>query len=147
MSGDGTWRVEADDAWHAAHSSDTFARLRRRFRGSSRFGDAVSNADLGPLAGAPRNPRLKIGGREYSYVRYVEHRIAYTIIVIDLERCRICDRKMVEVHRLRKVADDGGMLTVGSVRMCRSCQSTSWLFHSRMPATNRARARTRKVVL
>jgi len=147
MTGHETWRVEADDEWHAQHSSDSFARLRRRMRGFGRFGEAISHADLGPFGGAPRNPRLKLGGREYSYVRYVQHQIAYTVIVIDLERCRVCDRTMVEVHRLRRVHHDGGYQTVGSVRMCRSCQSTSWLFHSRMPAVARARLRTRKVVL
>ena len=141
------WRVEADDEWFATHSSDTFAQLRRRMRGFGRTGDAISQADLGPLAGAPRNPRLKIGGKDYSFVRYVERHMAYTVMVIDLERCRVCDRKMLEVHRLRRVREDGSYRTIGSVRMCRSCQSTSWLFHSRMPTVRRARARTRKVVL
>ena len=52
------WRVEADDEWLATHSSDSFQRLRRRSRLLRGLAEAMSNAELGPLGGAPRRPQL-----------------------------------------------------------------------------------------
>jgi hypothetical protein len=141
------WRIEADDEWLAAHRSDNFARLRRRLRGLGGFSDAISRAELGPFGGAPRNPRLKIGGKAYAVVRYAEHRISYTAVQIDPQLCRRCGRRLVEAHRVTFVAADGTRTVVGAVRICRRCQTESWLFHSGMPSVHRARVRARKVVL
>jgi hypothetical protein len=143
---DRRWRVEADDEWLATHRSATFQRLRRLKRLAALSG-AVSNAELGPYGGAPRRPQLKLGGKTYSVVRHVEHHISYTTISVDLERCRYCGRQLVERHQLVQVGPEGRRVRVGVVRACRRCQSSSWLFHSRMPATIRARRRDRKVVL
>jgi hypothetical protein len=141
-----SWRVEADDEWLATHSSDTFQRLRRRARLLGRIGDAASNAELGPLGGAPRNPPLKVGGRTYSVVRYVEHRYAYTVIQVDVVRCHKCGRDLAEEHRIRYVGN-GLRRPIAAVRLCRACEAGAWLFYSRMPATARAREIGRKVVL
>jgi hypothetical protein len=141
------WRVEADDEWLAGHTGQSLARLRRRLSAFGRVGDAISQAEVGPFAGAPRNPRLKIGGRAYSVVRYAEHRISHTVIAVELERCRRCDGVLVETHRPTTVDHNGVRATIGAVRMCRKCQADAWLFSSRMPTTNRARRRSRKVVL
>jgi hypothetical protein len=140
------WRVEADDEWLAAHSSDTFQRLRRRARLLGGLAEAMSNADLGPFGGAPRRPQLKVGGRTYSVVRYVQHHYAYTVIQVDLVRCDRCGRELAERHDIRYVRE-GALTSIGAVRMCRGCQADGWLFHSRMPAAARARAIGRKVVL
>ncbi len=144
MSGD--WRIEADDEWLAAHSSDTFQRLRRRTRLLTGLGDALSNAELGPFGGAPRRPALKVGGKAYSVVRYVDHHLSYTVIQVDPEVCRRCGAAVAERHLVGRVRD-GVRVTVGAVRMCRNCQAEAWLFHSHMPAARRARVRSRRVVL
>jgi hypothetical protein len=140
------WRIEADDEWLASHSSDTFQRLRRRARLLGRVSDAVSNAELGPFSGAPRNPQLKVGGRAYSVVRYVEHRYAYTVIQVDVVRCHKCGRDLAEEHRIRYVGN-GERRSIAAVRLCRSCEAGAWLFYSRMPTTARARRIARKIVL
>jgi hypothetical protein len=141
------WRVEADAEWLAAHSSDNFGRLRRRLRQVGRMADAVSHAELGPFAGAPRNPRLKLGGRAYAVVRYAEHRMSYTAVTVHIDRCRRCGRRLVERHTLVMLSESGVRLPVGVVRTCRRCQADSWMFYSRMPAVERARRATRKIVL
>lgn len=146
MAGE-AWRVEADDEWLAAHKSDTFARLRRKFARFGVLGEAMSNAEMGPFGGAPRNPRLKLGGKTYAFIRYAEHRISYTAIVLDLQSCRRCGRRLVHVHRIKTVREDGTRRLVGTVRMCRRCRASSWLFFSRMPTVERAREVARKVVL
>ena len=140
------WRVEADDEWLASHSSDTFQRLRRRTRLLSGLGEAMSNAELGPLGGAPRRPRLTIGGRAYSVVRYVQHVYSYTVIQVDPIRCDRCGCDVAERHHIQYVRG-GEHMPIAAVRMCRRCQADAWLFHSRMPAARKARAIGRKVVL
>src|SRR5690242_7640662 len=102
------WRVEADEAWLAAHRSDNFERMRRRLKRWGMLADAVSQAELGPYGGAPRKPDLKLGGRSYAVVRYVTQRIAYTAIQVDLHQCRRCGRRLVEVHHIRQIREDGG---------------------------------------
>jgi hypothetical protein len=140
------WRIEADDEWLATHSSDTFQRLRRRSRLLRGLAEAMSNAELGPLGGAPRRPQLKVGGRAYSVVRYAEHHYSYTVIQVDPVRCDLCGCEVAEQHTIRYLGV-GIRVPIASVRMCRSCQADAWLFHSRMPAARRARAIGRKVVL
>jgi hypothetical protein len=147
-----SWRVEADDEWLAAHKSDNFARFRRKLAnlGLLGLGDAataVGPVILGPMAGAPRKPPLKIGGKAYAVVRYAEHRISYTTIALDVQRCRRCGLRLVHVHRIETVSEDGTRRMVGTVRACRRCKANSWLFFSRMPTVERARARDRRVVL
>lgn len=140
------WRIEADDEWLAAHSSDTFQRLRRRTRLMAGLAEATSNAELGPFGGAPRRPVLRIGRKDYSVVRYADHHLSYTVIQVDPVECRRCGMKMAERHLIGRLAD-GVRTTVGAVRMCRNCQAEAWLFHSHMPAARRARRQGRKVVL
>jgi hypothetical protein len=144
---DAEWRTEGDDEWLAAHRSDTFARMRRRFGQVGLLGDAVSNAELGPFGGAPRKPQLRLGGRAYAVVRYAHHRISYTVIQVEPVRCRRCGGELAELHRIMTIGADGRGETVGAVRMCRRCSADSWLFLSRMPATRRARRVGRRVVL
>jgi hypothetical protein len=135
------WRIEADDQWHATHRSMFFKRRR------SRLADSISNAQLGPLAGAPRRPTLKLTDKDYSYVRYAERLFSYTIIQIDLLDCRVCGHPLLEQHRLLMRAADGSERTVGHIRRCRQCHKEAWLFTSHMPATVAARRRDAKVVL
>jgi hypothetical protein len=141
------WRGEADDEWLAAHRSQNFDRLRRRLRRAGLLGNAFANAELGPFGGAPRNPKLSVGGRTYAVIRYTHQWIAYTSIQVDLQRCRRCGHRLVEVHRLSTVRADGVRVRVGTVRACRRCAAESWMFTSRMPAIANARNRSRKVVL
>lgn len=140
------WRTEADERWLAEHRSDNLGRLRRRLRGMGGLANAMSHAELGPFGGAPRNPQLTVGGRKYSTIRYATHRIAYTTIRLYLQRCPRCGQA-AEAHRAIFVHEDGVRTVVGTLRACRSCQANSWLLHSRMPATVRARTWARKVVL
>jgi hypothetical protein len=147
-----SWRVEADDEWLAAHKSSNFAKFRQKLAnlGLLGLGEAASGAApalLGPMAGAPRRPQLKIGGKAYAVVRYAEHRISYTTIALDIERCRRCGYRLVHVHRITMVRENGTRRVVGTVRMCRRCKANSWLFFSRMPTVERARERARRVVL
>jgi ribosomal protein L37E len=141
------WRVEADEAWLAEHRSDNFGRLRRRLKRWGVLANAVSNAEMGPFAGAPRNPTLKLGGRSYSVVRQATQRFAYTAIQVDPHECRRCGQQLVEVHQMRRISENGLAVPVGAVWMCRRCEARSWLFHSEMPAVVRARIRDRRVVL
>jgi len=143
------WRAEADDTWLATHRSTFMRRLRRRFRILGGTAGAVSNAELGPYGGAPRNPKLKVddGNKAYAVVRYTTNQIAYTATTMNPDECRRCGRPLVEKHEIACVEEEGVRVPVGVVRTCRSCQSESWLLRSRMPAVNRARVAARKVVL
>jgi hypothetical protein len=142
------WRTEADDAWLASHRSTILTQFRRRFRRlGGGIGAAVSNAEMGPYAGAPRNPTLRIGGKAYAVVRYARHRIAYTAVQVEMHVCEYCGRPFAETDRVQAVRESGGRVVVGAVRMCRSCQSDSWMFRSHMPSVGRARQRSRKIVL
>lgn len=146
---DEAWRAEADDAWLATHRSTFFRRLRRRFRMFGGVGDAVSQAEMGPFGGAPRNPKLTVddGNKAYAVVRYTTNQIAYTATTMNPDECRRCGRPLVEKHEITCVEEEGVRVPVGSVRTCRSCQADSWLLRSRMPTVTRARAVARKVVL
>jgi hypothetical protein len=135
------WRTEADDEWHAAHRSTFFKRRR------SRLFSAVADAELGPLRGAPRNPRLKLPDQGYSHLRYAERHYAYTAVQIDLLQCRVCGHRLLERHRLIAWSQAGTVRLFGSVQQCRRCHRESWLFTSHMPATVGARRRDTKVVL
>ena len=141
------WRREADDEWLAAHRSANFDRLRRRVRMLGGLAEGVSNAELSPFGGAPRRPRLTIGGKAYAVVRYTTHHIAYTTVQVDLGVCRRCGQRLVEVHRIVYARGSDTRTTVGTVRTCRRCQADSWVFFSRMPTAIRARQVAGKIVL
>ena len=134
------WRVEADDAWLAAHRSTFFKRRR------SKVLTAVADAGL-PFTGPPRNPRLKLPDQGYSAVRYAQRAYAYTAIQIDLLECRVCGYRLLERHRMISWSREGQSTIIGNVQQCRRCQRTSWLFTSHMPAAVKGRKRDSKVVL
>lgn len=143
------WRTEADDEWLAGRRSGLMRRLRRRFGALGGIGAAVSNAETGPFAGAPRNPRLKVddGNKAYGVVRYTTQHIAYTATSVNPDECRRCGSPLVERHEIECVRGEEVHVPVGTVRVCRSCQAESWLLRSRMPAVSRARRVARKYVL
>lgn len=122
-------------------------RFRRRFGRVRTLGDAVSNAELGPFGGAPRNPQLRIGTSRYSVIRHVVAVYAHTAIRVVLEDCAGCGRPMQEAHHAMNVRSDGQRVHLGVVRKCRSCAGDSWLFLSRMPSVVKARREAAKVVL
>ncbi|MEJ3748991.1 hypothetical protein WEI85_37705 [Actinomycetes bacterium KLBMP 9797] len=142
------WRAAADDEWLAERRSGLMAWLRRLpvLRG---IGGAVSHADTGPYAGAPRDPDLRVddGAHEYSVVRYATHHIAYTSTSTRPEECPRCGQPVSETHELAYV--DGGQArgTVGAVRACRDCHPESWLRRSHMPGPVRRRAAARRNVV
>jgi hypothetical protein len=121
-------------------------RFRRRFS-RIRVADAISNAELGPFGGAPRNPQLRVETSRYSVVRHVVAVYAFTSIQVMLEYCRTCGRPMQEAHHAMNIRGDGVRLPVGVVRRCRSCAGDSWLFRSHMPSVAKARLLAAKTVL
>ncbi|MEV4508462.1 hypothetical protein AB0K00_05845, partial [Dactylosporangium sp. NPDC049525] len=124
--------------------SEFMAWLRRRFRIFGGVAGAVSHADMGPYAGAPRDPDLRVGDeKSYSTVRYTTQEVAYTAIGADPDECPRCRRPLVERHRLEYVRGDT-RVPVGAVRTCRGCQTDSWLLRSRMPAVSRRHRRPRR---
>lgn len=71
-------RTEADDEWLAGHRSGFMQWLRRRFKRLGGVAGAVSYADTGPYAGAPRNPELRVGDEKtYSTVIHMATRDAW----------------------------------------------------------------------
>jgi hypothetical protein len=143
------WRGEADDEWLSTHRGETFATLRSYLRPfiGTQIGDALSRSEIaGVLLSPPRNPPLGRPSRT-EQVRYAEQHYAYTTIQVDLALCRICGSRLLERHRVWFVRGNGLRRTIGEVRMCRSCQADSWMFHSRMLSAEDARARGVKVVL
>ncbi|NUR69243.1 MAG: hypothetical protein HOU81_00225 [Hamadaea sp.] len=123
------------------------ANVRRRFSRILIAGDAVSNAELGPFGGAPRNPSLRTAPARYAVIRHVVAVYAYTSIRLMLEYCQRCGRPMQEAHHVATVRADGVRLSLGAVRACRSCDTESWLFRSHMPAVAKARRAAAKTVL
>jgi hypothetical protein len=135
-----TWRYEADEDWLAGRRSAFFRRRR------ARLGRALADAELGPFAGAPRDPRLKLESKGYTHIRYALREYSYTTIQIDLLECRVCGGRAGAAPdgaapRRRLHAD------ARSLRRCRRCDRESWLFTSHMPAAAAGRGRDRKVVL
>ena len=119
--------------------------MRRLFRWVA---NAVSHADTGPFAGAPRNPTLRVDDENtYSTVRYSTDRYAYTSTSTHPDECAQCGSRLVESHEIEQVQGDESRKAVGSVKTCRSCQSDSWMLHSRMPSTAQARKASRKTIV
>lgn len=142
------WRAEADDEWLAEHRSELMSRIRRRMPGLGVVSGAIANAETGPYAGAPRNPRLRVDdGKGYAVVRYSADRIAYTTTSTSVETCRRCGRPLAEQHEIEYVPAGGDAVPLGAVHTCRGCQADSWLLRSRMPTVNRARDTARRHVV
>lgn len=113
------------------------------------IGGAVSESTIsgGVLGGAPRNPRLKVGGAESSYVRQAERQYAYTNVLVVIQWCRICGRRRLERHVVERFMADGQRRVLGAVSMCAACQAGSWMFVTHSPRAAAGRRRDAKVVL
>lgn len=138
------WRTEADDAWLAAHSSDTFARIRAYLSPLVGPADALSQSPVSAiLGGAPRNPVLRVRDIQAEHVRYAEQRYAYTTVTVTRSLCRRCGDVVQQIYRLARVDEAGRRDEWGSVRACGRCDAESWMFKSHMPsavALRKARA-------
>jgi hypothetical protein len=144
---DARWRVEADAEWLAERRSGMFARVRRLLGRAGLLGDAVSQAELGPYGGAPRNPQLRADRAAYATVRPAEARYAHTVLAVETAPCRRCGREPATAQRITCVRESGTRVVVGTVRLCAACQGDSWRFVSHMPRVEDARERSRRVVL
>ncbi|SCL26753.1 hypothetical protein GA0074692_2226 [Micromonospora pallida] len=146
---DQQWHAEANDEWLAERRSTVMAWLRRRFRVLGGVAGAVSHADTGPYAGAPRNPDLRVdnGDRSYATVRYTTGQIAYTTTHSSLDECEICGRPVAETQEITCMRGEQTHRRIGSVRACRNCAAESWLSRSRMPTASRARKRANRHVV
>ncbi|GIJ52255.1 hypothetical protein Val02_91410 [Virgisporangium aliadipatigenens] len=143
------WRTEADDAWSAERRSGFMAWLRRRFRFLGGVSSAVSHADTGPYAGAPRDPSLRVDDEKtYSTVRYTTEHVAYTTTASGSAsgECPTCGAPTADEHGIDYVAGTDRR-RLGAVSSCPRCAASSWLARSRMPAAGRARRASRKTVL
>ncbi|GAA2642266.1 hypothetical protein GCM10010399_90220 [Dactylosporangium fulvum] len=137
-----------DDDRPAERRSAFMAWLRRRFRVLGGAANAVSHADMGPYAGAPRNPALHIGdGQGYSTIRYTTEHVAYTSITTNTDGCPRCGRPLAETHEMARSGDGTAPEAVGAVRICRGCETGEWLERSRMPRSTRARDSARRNVV
>ena len=144
----GQWRTEADDAWAAERRSNLMAWLRRRFPTLGRVAGAVSLADTGPYAGAPRDPQLRVDNEKtFSTIRQATGKVAYTSTSVAAGRCPDCGQPLVDTHELTHVRDDSTPVSVGSASTCQHCQPDSWLLRSAMPTTSRARDAARRNVV
>ncbi|MET7403713.1 zf-TFIIB domain-containing protein [Dactylosporangium sp. NPDC005572] len=120
--------------------------FRRRLRFLGGVASAVSHADTGPFAGAPRNPGLRIDDEQsWSTIRYTTDTVAYTTIATTAERCPACGAPLVETHEVERHGAGGAAL--GTVRTCPDCGTGGWLRESRMPRTAQARERSRRNVV
>jgi hypothetical protein len=109
---------------------------------------AVSRAETGPYAGAPRDPDLRIGDeQDYSTIRYATEHVAYTTISADAGACPGCGGPLGEIHGVEQVTGADGRLSVGSVRACHNCRTGTWLRRSGMPSAARARAAARRYIV
>lgn len=128
------------------HRSQVFAHLLARFGFGQGIANAVSEAGLGFLGGAPRNPNLATGRKEYSHVRYAEQQYSYTTIVVTHRYCPRCGRYTQEKHSMELYdADLNQQYKVGHLRVCSHCDREHWMFVSHMPksvAMRQMRART-----
>ena len=118
------------------HRSQVFATLLIKMGYGQGIAGAVSNADLGPLGGAPRNPNLATGKKEYSSVRYAEQQYSYTTIVVTHRYCPRCGRYTQEKHSMELYdAEHGEQYKVGHLKVCSHCDREHWMFVSRMPTS------------
>ena len=117
------------------HRSQVFAKLLLKFGYGRGIADAVSNAGLSFLGGAPRNPDLSTGKPEYSTIRYAEKQYSYTTIVVTHRYCPRCGRFSEEKYSLELVNMNDEHVKVGHVRVCSHCDKEHWMFVSRMPGS------------
>ncbi|GGN72259.1 hypothetical protein GCM10010112_40350 [Actinoplanes lobatus] len=126
----------------------TFLSRLRRLPILRGVADAVSHADTGPYAGAPRDPDLRIGDEQgYSTVRYTTGRIAHIATSVSEDVCPRCGSPMAENHEIQQRDGSAVRLRTGSVRACRTCDPDSWLLRSQMSAVTRAREAARRNVV
>lgn len=134
--GDSDWRTEADDQWLAEHRSTFFKRRRAGMLAGLDLGSVLPS-----VGGAPRNPQLKVGGKEYSVVRYAENYAAYITTEITRAWCRSCGGSL-EIHRIHRTDKNNVRRSYGSVQACPTCHPRHWLFvthSSRVRAAQRLR--------
>lgn len=135
----------SDDEWGAERRSGFMGRLRRRFRILGGVAGAVSFADTGPYAGAPRNPNLRVDDeRTYSTVRYTTNHIAHIATSTTTHVCPKCGSPVAETHEIQHRQGDDIRLRMGATSACRSCEPNSWLLRSQMNAVSRSRVAGRK---
>jgi hypothetical protein len=123
--------------------------LRTRFRVLGGIAGAVSYADTGPYAGAPRNPDLRVDDeRTFSTIRYAtNHHIAYTAADTVDGACHTCGLPLAQTHELHHRRGDTTEVRLGGLRVCPACDPDSWLLRSQMSAGTRARDRSRRNVV
>ena len=113
-----------------------------------RLAGAVPHADLGPYAGAPREPDLRVDGADgYSLVRYATSHIAYTCTSTSQELCPRCGQPVRETHNLRYMGGTQTSRSIGVVHACRDCHPDTWLRRSQMPGAIRQRQANHRNVL
>lgn len=118
------------------HRSQVFATLLTKFGYGRGIAHAVSEAGLGFLGGAPRNPNLATGKKEYSSVRYAEQQYSYTTIVVTHRYCPRCGRYTQEKHSMELYdAEHSEQYKVGHLKVCSHCDREHWMFTSRMPTS------------
>jgi hypothetical protein len=136
---------EAPDEWRAERRSGFMSWLRRRFRIFGGVAGAVSYADTGPWAGAPRNPNLRVDDeRTYSAVRYTTNHIAHIVTSTSSHVCPKCGLPMAEAHEIQHRQGDDVRLRMGAATACRACEPNSWLLQTQMTAASRSRSASRK---
>ena len=118
------------------HRSQVFSTLLSKWGYGQGIADAVSNAGLGFLGGAPRNPDLSGKGAAYSTVRYAEQQYNYATVVVTQSYCSRCGRYTSEKHSLELVdVENQERLKVGHLKKCKYCDRSHWLFVSHMPSS------------
>jgi predicted RNA-binding Zn-ribbon protein involved in translation (DUF1610 family) len=138
-------REAPDDEWGAERRSGFMSWLRRRFRIFGGVAGAVSYADTGPYAGAPRDPNLRVDDeRQYSTVRYTTNHIAHIATSTTEHACPKCGSPIAETHEIQHRQGDDIRLRMGAVSACRVCEPNSWLLQSQMTAASRTRDARRK---
>ncbi|WP_018788726.1 hypothetical protein [Micromonospora sp. CNB394] len=146
---DQQWRAEADDEWLEERRSSLMGWFRRHFKAFGGIASAVSHADTGPYAGAPRNPKLKIDDddKAYATVRYTTNEVAYTATSTSVDQCASCGQPLAETHEIQCRQGEETHTRIGSVRTCSNCEAESWLRRSHMPKVAQARDKARKNVV
>lgn len=140
---------QADERWASERRSGAMSWFRRRFGFMHGIAGAVSHADTGPYAGAPRNPDLRVDDEKtYSTISYATNQqVTYTSTGTGEQQCPECGRPLAEDHEIVYVEKDDSRVPVGAVKTCRGCHPDSWLRRSQMPTASQARIRSRKNVV
>ena len=132
---------------HRSQAFEHMARIAAGLGVQLSFGQAVSQAGLSFLGGAPRNPNLKPGaGPEYSTVRIAEGEFSYTTIGLQRDYCSRCGRATLERHTMEVHHEASGVTKLGHVEGCSYCDRDGWMFKTHGPWTEAARKRAEKTV-